>query len=152
MVHTNNNCPGLVFSASISEKRVHQICLIPEDCHYPWSQWTRIGNVIRKLSFLSKGQIISKGLFGVLEFSHKTNKWIHRSSKNKFVCSFFGIIRGYQKSFRNFLTFSSDQIYRTYYWNCSSVLCCDRLKFCFYNPGLISFSLCNLWSSCQATN
>ena len=104
------------------------------------------------LDFRDKGQIISKGLFGVLEVSQKTNARIHRSSKNEFVCSFFGIIRGYQKSFRNFLTFSSDQIYRTYYWNCSSVLCCDRLKFCFYNPGLISFSLCNLWSSCQATN
>ena len=27
--------------------------------------------------FLIKGQIISKGLFGVLEFSQKTNKQIH---------------------------------------------------------------------------
>ena len=54
-----------------------------------------------------KGQIISKGLFGVLEFSQKTNQWIHRSSKNEFVRSFFGRIRGYQKSFRNYLTFSS---------------------------------------------
>ena len=38
----------------------------------------------------AKGQIISKGLFGIL----------------KFVCSFFGRIRVYQKSFRNYLTFT----------------------------------------------
>ena len=43
----------------------------------------------------SKGQIISKGLFGVLEFSQKTNERIRRSSKNEFVCSFFGRIWGY---------------------------------------------------------
>ena len=53
-----------------------------------------------------KGQIISKGLFGVLKFSQKTNERIRRSSKNEFVCSFFGRIRGYQKSFWNHLTFS----------------------------------------------
>ena len=35
----------------------------------------------------SKGQIILKGLFGVLEFSQKKNKQIRRSSKNKFVRS-----------------------------------------------------------------
>ena len=39
-----------------------------------------------------KGQIISKELFGVLEFSPKTNERIRRSSKNEFVCSFFGRI------------------------------------------------------------
>ena len=56
--------------------------------------------------FVAKGQIISKGLFGILEFSPKTNERIRRSSKNEFVRSFFGRIRGYQKSFRNYLTFS----------------------------------------------
>ena len=40
---------------------------------------------------LSKGQIISKGLFGILEFSQKRNERIrHSSSKNKFVRSFLG--------------------------------------------------------------
>ena len=34
------------------------------------------------------------------------NERIRRSSKNKFVCSFFGRIHGYQKSFRNYLTFN----------------------------------------------
>ena len=52
-----------------------------------------------------KGQIISKGLLGILEFSQKTNEQIRRSSKNEFVRLFFGRIRGYQKSFRNYLTF-----------------------------------------------
>ena len=35
-----------------------------------------------------KGQIISKGLFGVLKFSQKTNERIRRSSKKEFVCLF----------------------------------------------------------------
>ena len=56
--------------------------------------------------YWSKGQIISRGLFGVLEFSQKTNKQICCSSKNEFGCSFFGRIRGYQKSFWNYLTFT----------------------------------------------
>ena len=41
-----------------------------------------------------KGQIVSKELFGVLEFSQKTNERIRHSSKNEFVRSFFGKIRG----------------------------------------------------------
>ena len=53
----------------------------------------------------TKGQIISKGLFGVLKFSQKTNEWIRRSSKNEFVRSFFGRIREHQTSFRDYLTF-----------------------------------------------
>ena len=40
-------------------------------------------------SKFTKGQIISNGLFGVLEFSQKKNEWICRSSKNEFVRSFF---------------------------------------------------------------
>ena len=51
-----------------------------------------------------------KGLFDVLEFSQKTNEQIRCSSKNEFVHSFFGRIRGYQKSFWNYLTFSSKGI------------------------------------------
>ena len=56
-----------------------------------------------------KGQIISKGLFGVLEFSQKMNEQLCRTSKNVVVCSVFGRIRGYQKSFRNYLTFRALQ-------------------------------------------
>ena len=41
---------------------------------------------------IKPGHTILKGLFGVLEFSQKTNERIHRSSKNEFVCSFFGRI------------------------------------------------------------
>ena len=54
----------------------------------------------------TKGQIFSKGLFGVLEFSQKMNEQILLCSKNKFVHLFFGRIRGYQKFFWNCLTFS----------------------------------------------
>ena len=54
------------------------------------------GFLILKIK-IPKGQIISKGLFGVLEFSQKTNERIRRSSKNEFVSLFFGRIPGYQK-------------------------------------------------------
>ena len=55
----------------------------------------------------SKGQIISKGLLVSSNSPKKrTNERIHCSSINEFVPSFFGRIRGYQKSFRNYLTFS----------------------------------------------
>ena len=37
-------------------------------------------------STLLKGQIISKCLFGVLNFFQKTNKNTLHSSKNKFIC------------------------------------------------------------------
>ena len=66
-------------------------------------------------SGLVKGQIISKELFVVLEFSQKMNEQIRLTkneqicgnSKNEYVYLFFGRIRGYQKSFRNYLTFKS---------------------------------------------
>ena len=45
----------------------------------------------------AKGQLISKWLFGVFNFFQKTNKNMSHSSKNEFVHSFFGRIRGYQK-------------------------------------------------------
>ena len=56
---------------------------------------------------VTKGQIISKRLFGVLEFSQKTNKRIPCSSKNEFVCSFFGRIWGHQKVLQNYMTYST---------------------------------------------
>ena len=62
-------------------------------------------HTLGKPYILGKGQIILKGLFDVLEFSQKISKRIRHSSKNEFVCSFFGRIRRYQKSFRNYLTF-----------------------------------------------
>ena len=45
-----------------------------------------------------KGQIISKGLFGILEFSQKMNERIRRSSKNEIVRSFLGEFAGNTKS------------------------------------------------------
>ena len=46
-----------------------------------------MGKYLKTFQILpAKGQIISKGLFGVLEFSQETNKRIHRSSKNELVC------------------------------------------------------------------
>ena len=46
-------------------------------------------------NFCPKGQMISKGLFGILEFFQKTNERIR------------SFIFWYQKSFRNYLTFSN---------------------------------------------
>ena len=67
-------------------------------------------SVSRLITFsdvICKGQIVSKELFGTLEFSKKTKEQICRSSKKKeFVRLFFGRIPGDQKPFRNSLTIS----------------------------------------------
>ena len=53
----------------------------------------------KQFSLNTKGQIISNGLFDVFELSKKTNEQIRRtSSKNEFICLFFGRIQGNQKS------------------------------------------------------
>ena len=48
-----------------------------------------------------KGQLISKCLFGVVNFFQKTNGNTSHTSKNKLVCSFFGRIHGLTICFRN---------------------------------------------------
>ena len=53
------------------------------------------------LNFFSKGQLISKWFFGVVDFLQKTNENMSHSSKNKFVRSFFGRIHGLTICFRN---------------------------------------------------
>ena len=73
--------------------------------------WGERGNLYKNWLISSslmtfKGQIISKCSFVILQFSQKTDKRIRRRSRNEFVRSFFGRIRGDQKSFRNYLTFS----------------------------------------------
>ena len=49
----------------------------------------------------------------------RTNKFVFstvRQKTNKFVCLFFGRIRGYQKSFQNYLTFSSHVSFYHVHW------------------------------------
>ena len=53
----------------------------------------------------TKGQIISKCLFGVFNFFKKTNENSSHTSKNEFIRSFFGRIHGLTICFRNELTF-----------------------------------------------
>ena len=70
----------------------------------------------------TKGQIISKCLFGVLNFFQKTNENSSHTSKNKFIHLFFGIIHSLTicfpnmvllysgiLSFRNYLTFKKQR-------------------------------------------
>ena len=54
-----------------------------------------------KTSSSVKGQIISKCLFVVFNFFQKPNENTLHSSKNEFICSFFGRILGLTISFRN---------------------------------------------------
>ena len=76
--------------------------------------WTRRGG---RGSVETKGQIISKRLLVSWDSSKKrTNKFVFstvRQKKTEFVRSFFGRIRGYQKSFWNYLTFS---IFTNFSW------------------------------------
>ena len=65
--------------------------------------WGERGNLYKNWLISSslmtfKGQIISKCSFVILQFSQKTDKRIRRRSRNEFVRSFFGRIRGDQKS------------------------------------------------------
>ena len=53
-----------------------------------------------RISYLPKGQLISKCLFGVFTFFRKTNEHKSTSSKVEFVCLFFGRNIGLKKSFR----------------------------------------------------
>ena len=81
--------------------------------------WVRLGLFeanhvsvfLKENKWIPKGQIIWKGLFGILKFSQFTKERIRRSNKNKFVRSFFGRIFGEQKSFRNYLTFINNCIF-----------------------------------------
>ena len=54
----------------------------------------------------AKGQSISKCLFGVFNFFNKTNENTSHSSKNEFICSFFGRIHSLTIFFLNQVTFS----------------------------------------------
>ena len=56
---------------------------------------------------LAKGQIISKCLFGVFNFFQKTNENKSHSSRNEFVCSFFGRIQDTKICFWDYLTFNN---------------------------------------------
>ena len=60
---------------------------------------------VRISTLASKGQLISKCLFGVFNFLQKTNKNKSHSSKFEFFSSFFGGNVGLKKSFRFCLTF-----------------------------------------------
>ena len=54
----------------------------------------------------SKGQLISKCIFGVFTFFQKTNENKTTSSKVEFVCLFFGSNVALKKSFQICLTFN----------------------------------------------
>ena len=58
-----------------------------------------------KCKYVPKGQLISKANQSSRGFSQKTNENTLHSSKNEFICSFFGRILGLTVCFRNKLTF-----------------------------------------------
>ena len=58
----------------------------------------------------TKGQLISKCIFGVFTFFQKTNENKSTSSKVEFVCSFFGSNVSLKKSFRICLTFKETNL------------------------------------------
>ena len=51
----------------------------------------------QKMCEITKGQLISKCIFGVFTFLQKTNENKSTSSKVEFVCSFFGRKVGLKK-------------------------------------------------------
>ena len=63
----------------------------------------------------AKGQLILKCLFGGFNFFQKTNENTSHTSKNEFIRSFFGRIRGLTVCFPNHLTFIKQLIFRPSY-------------------------------------
>ena len=59
-----------------------------------------------KTNSFVKGQLISKWFYEVVTFLQKMNENNSHTSKNEFICSFFGGNRWPHKPFRNQLTFS----------------------------------------------
>ena len=59
------------------------------------------GDLLHASSWSSKGQLISKCLFVDFNFFQKSNENPSHSSKNKFICSFFGRIHNLTICFRN---------------------------------------------------
>ena len=57
------------------------------------------GRLLIRGNLDTKGQIISKGLFGVLEVSQKTNERIHRSKKTNSLVRFLGEFEDSKSSF-----------------------------------------------------
>ena len=57
-------------------------------------------DILKVLFWYTKGQLISKCPFCVFNFFQKTNKNTWHSSKNEFICSFFGRIHGLTIYFR----------------------------------------------------
>ena len=49
----------------------------------------------------SKGHVFFEMVFGIIDFLQKTNKNTSYSSKNEFICSFFGRIHGLRVCFWN---------------------------------------------------
>ena len=69
-------------------------------------QYNFLSNSVKKSPIeTAKGNIISKGLFGVLEFSQKTNEFVFTTTTNSFVL-LLGEFEDTKKSFQNYLTFS----------------------------------------------
>ena len=62
-------------------------------------------NKSKKVLTYTKGQLISKCIFGVSNFFQKTNENTSHSSKNEFIRSFFGRIHSLTICFWNYLTF-----------------------------------------------
>ena len=80
-------------------KSLARFCLKWKKEHNYWTQ------NIRTL-LLSKGQLILKCFFGIVDFLQKTNENNSHISKNEFIRSFFGGNRWPPKPFRNQLTFT----------------------------------------------
>ena len=64
-------------------------------------------NFVNFHPLMTKGQIILKGLFGILKFSKKTNKRICFFNWNELVHLFLREFEDIKKFFRNYLTFNT---------------------------------------------
>ena len=91
----SDRCNGNSYCCSFEYSATDKKCSLNKNCQPNTTVvlkdyiFCRQGNLF---CFLTKGQIISKCLFVVFNVFQKTNKNTPHSSKNEFICSFFGRI------------------------------------------------------------
>ena len=89
------------------------VCAGPSESILNWKAiyfWSYF-NIYVEIVTAYKTYKLAKCLFGVFNFFQKPNENTSHSNKNEFIRSFFGRIQGYQKSFRNYLTFKKLETY-----------------------------------------
>ena len=86
-------------AVTFSQKKLHNLSQQIQKLEFRFVNRSGLGcTLIVFLQKVAKGQRISKCLFGIFSFFQKTYENTSHSSKNEFICSFFGRIHDFNIS------------------------------------------------------